>query len=223
VLPTLAPAAPVPSSPKPPRGLLPPEPFPRRANGPTGIGGGGRVGGGGVAAGPEHGGVGGGAGHGGPSGGAGSSGVSPADADGAWGHLSHTTPAGGYSNFDRGRGTGGAAATGGVVAPAGGRGAGGGRAPGRHPACPPPASPRRAGPGPRRGTANSSSGPDTGDGGDSLRVKSLPHGGSGRGGRVGGASSWEFDEEERPRRLRTGGAYSPRGGGGPISPNGRVS
>ena len=95
VPPTLAPAPPVPASPKPPRGGLvqPPDSFTRRsgsehnpgaAPAADGLGGSGAgMGGGGMPA-----------------------GASMADAVGTWGHAGHTTTAGGYSNFDRGRGTG---------------------------------------------------------------------------------------------------------------------
>jgi hypothetical protein len=92
VPPTLAPAPPVPASPKLPRSgvVPPPDPFARRGGGehnsgaaPAADGSSGGMGGGGTPA-----------------------GASMAVAVGTWGHAGHTTTAGGYSNFDRGRGSG---------------------------------------------------------------------------------------------------------------------
>ena len=93
VPPTLAPAPPVPASPKPPRSatIPPPDPCARRSGGGAG----------------EHGSGTGPAADGGSVGGSGMpAGASMADAVGTWGHAGHTTTAGGYSNFDRGRGSG---------------------------------------------------------------------------------------------------------------------
>ena len=98
VPPTLAPAPPVPASPKPPRGGIAPQPdpFARRSGGEHNPGAGPAADGGG--------------GGGGMAGGGMPPGASMADAVGTWGHAGHTTTAGGYSNFDRGRGSGAAVA-----------------------------------------------------------------------------------------------------------------